>query len=465
MNRPFLVVIGILMLLSSEIASAGDGAITAEVLEQIRSSFQMDNHTRAMYNALTNGDVNNLALNRNLLNQHNEVFSHKIKARGVTNQKSSGRCWLFAGLNIMRPHVIDKYKLTGFEFSQNYLSFWDKMEKGNCFLEHIIEMWDRDLLDREMEIILRDPFGDGGWWNYMVDLIEKYGVVPKNVMPETNSSENTGAMNSLISRKLRTDAVKLRAMHAQKKPIEEIRVEKDKMLAELYKMLVMNLGEPPQEFPYRFEDKDSVVSALKTYTPQSFYREFVGIDLNEYVTLFNDPTREYGKHYQVRMSRNIYDRPDMDFANVEIGVLKELAQKSVLDDEPVWFACDVGKDQNRQKGIMALDLYDYGSIYDGDFEMTKADRALFRESSINHAMALIGVDLKDNQPAKWLVENSWGTENGSGGYWTMYDTWFDNNLFNIIVKKKYVPVELLKIFEQPPTTVPPWDPMFEMIRK
>ncbi len=464
MNRLPLIVAGILILLLAEVSLSAEGGLTTELLTQFRNSFQMNPHTRAMYNAITNGDIKNLALNRDLLNRHNEVFSHKIKVREVTNQKSSGRCWLFAGLNIMRPHVTEKYKLPSFEFSQNYLSFWDKMEKGNCFLEQIIEFRDRDLLDREMEIILRNPFGDGGWWNYMVDLVEQYGVVPKEVMPETNSSENTGAMNDLISRKLRADAVRLRQLQAEGKSVEELRTAKDSMMAELYRMLVMNLGEPPTEFPYRFENRDSVVSALKTYTPHSFYKEFVGIDLNEYVTLFNDPTREYGKHYQVRMSRNIYDRPDMDYANLETGFLKELAAKSVLDNEPVWFACDVGKDQHRQKGIMAVNLYDYSSIYGSEFAMTKADRALYREGSINHAMALVGVDIRDSKAVKWLVENSWGTENGSGGFWTMYDNWFDNYVFNIIVKKKYVPAEVLKIFDQPVTTIPPWDPMFEMIR-
>ncbi len=464
MKRIHYFVAGILILLSSEFLGAADGALTPQLIERCRDSFQMSPQTRAMYNAITNSDIKNLALNRDLINEHNEVFSHKIKVRGVTNQKSSGRCWLFAGLNIMRPHVIEKYKLTSFEFSQNYLSFWDKMEKGNCFLEQIIEFRDRDLLDREMEIILRNPIGDGGWWNYVVDLIEKYGAVPKEVMPETNSSENTGAMNDLISRKLRADAVRLRSLYAGGKTVEELRAEKNIMMAELYRMLVINLGEPPREFPYRFEDKDSVVSALKIYTPGSFYNDFVDIDLKEYVTLFNDPTREYGKHYQVRMSRNIYDRPDMDYANLEIERLKELAAKSVLDNEPVWFACDVGKDQNRQKGIMAVNLYDYGSIYGGDFEMSKAERALYREGSINHAMALVGVDIRDSKAVKWLVENSWGSENGSGGFWTMYDTWFDNYVFNIIVKKKYVPAELLQIFDQPVTTIPPWDPMFEMVR-
>ena len=444
--------------------NADEGALTVEQIELIRSNFRMDTHGMAMYNAITNNDIKSLALNRDILREHNEVFSHKIKAKGVTNQKSSGRCWLFAGLNVMRPAVIEKYKLSDFEFSQNYLAFWDKMEKANCFLEQIIEFRDRDLLDREMEILLCSPFSDGGWWNYVVELIEKYGVVPKEIMPETRSSGNTGMMNRLISRKLRADAVKLRGLNENGKSVEELRSEKEGMLAEVYRMLVMNLGKPPHEFKYRFEDRDSVVSEMRKFTPKEFYDDFVGVDLGEYVNIFNDPTKEYGKYYSLRLTRNIYDGENVSYANVAIEKLKDAAMKSVLDDEPVWFSCDVGKDQSREHGIMAMGIYDYSSIYNTDISMTKAERALYREGAPNHAMVFVGVDVENNRPVKWLVENSWGTKKGSGGYWTLYDTWFDNYVYNVIVKKKYVPKDILKIYEQKPIVLPPWDPMFSLFK-
>ncbi|MFH1893872.1 MAG: C1 family peptidase [Candidatus Zixiibacteriota bacterium] len=444
---------------------AGEGGLSATTIEQIKSSHHMDAHAKAMYNAITNNDINGLALNRDLLRQNNEVFSHKIKAKGITNQKSSGRCWLFAGLNIMRPAVIEKYKLGSFEFSQPYLQFWDKMEKANCFLEYIIEYRDRDPLDREMEILLRGPIGDGGWWKYVVDLIGKYGVVPKEVMPETASSENTGMMNKLIARKLRMDAVQLRNMSEQGSSVADLRSKKAEMLAGVYDMLALNLGEPPSDFPWRFEDRDSVVSESRMYTPQKFYKEFVGVDLNEYVNIFNDPTKDYGKHYLISMSRNMYDAADINFANVEIKILKDAALQSVLADEPVWFACDVGKDQDREHGIMAMDIYEYEPIYGTGFSMTKSDRALYRESAPNHAMVFVGVDVKDDQPVKWLVENSWGTEKGSGGYWTLYDSWFDNHVYNVIVKKEYAPKDVLKIYEQDPIVLPPWDPMYSLIKE
>ena len=455
---------GLMLTLPASPLFAGPGGLTDETIDKIRSSFKMDSHTRAMYNAITNSDISGLALNRNVLRQHNEIFSHKIEAKGITNQKKSGRCWLFAGLNVMRPAVIEKNNLKSFEFSQNYLAFWDKLEKANNFLERIIEFRDRDILDRQMEFLLRKPIPDGGYWENVVNLVEKYGVVPKEIMPETNSSGNTGLMNALISRKLRADAVKLRQMHEDDKPVRKLRAKKAKMLAEVYKMLVMNLGEPPKEFQWRFEDANSVVSDLRTYTPQSFYDVFVGVDLRQYVDIFNDPSKPYDKHYQIALTRNLYDGDDAHFANVQMQTLKAIAVKALLADEPLWFSCDVGKDQSREHGIMAMELFDYDSIYGTKMAMTKAQRSLFRESVPNHAMVLIGVDMQNEKPVKWLVENSWGEDKGSKGRWTLYDSWFDTNVYSIIVKKEYVPKEVLKIFEQPAIKRPVWDPAYAFVQ-
>jgi len=454
----------LVVVLIASLLLGDEGALSQEMIEQLRSACEMDAHTRAMYNAITNNDIRELALNREALRHHNEIFSHKIEAKGVTNQKKSGRCWLFAGLNTMRPAVIKKYNLESFEFSQSYLSFWDKMEKANTFLERIIEFRGRSLLDREMELILRQPIPDGGYWENVVDLIGKYGVVPKDIMPETNSSENTNQMNRVISQKLRSDAVKLRKMAEGKEAVGELRAAKEKMLAETYRMLMTNYGEPPSEFEWRFEDANSVVSEMCRYTPKSFFEEFVGVDLDEYVNVFNDATKDYGRHYQIRLSRNLYDGHDINYANVAIEVLKEIAAKSVLDDSPVLFAADVGYDQSRELGIMEEGLYDYESIYNIDIGMSKAERAMYRNSVRGHGMVLVGVDTRDGKVVKWQVENSWGEESGSKGYWTLYDKWFDLHVYNIIVKKKYVPDEILKIYELPAIILPPWDPMLSPAR-
>jgi len=445
-------------------AFGAEGGLSGEAIEKIRGSFEMDVHTRAMYNSITNNDISSLALNRDIIREHNELFSHKIKTKGITNQKSSGRCWLFAGLNVLRPVALEKHNLDEFELSQNYLAFWDKLEKANCFLENIIEFRKRDMMDREMEFILRKPIPDGGYWENVVNLVEKYGVVPSGIMPETNSSGSTRSMNALIGRKLRADAVKLRKMAKGRKSVKKMRAEKTKMLGEVYKMLVLNLGEPPKEFEWRFEDANSVVSEVKTYTPKGFFEEFVGVDMREYVDVFNDPSKEYGKHYSINLTRNIREGDDNHFANVKIEVLKEIASKAVLDDEPVWFGADVGKDQSREHGIMAMGMFDYDSIYGTDMSMSKAERSLFRESVPNHAMVFVGVDMRDGKPAKWLVENSWGKDKGSDGQWTLYDTWFDTNVYSVMVKKKYVPEEVLKIFEQPAEKRPPWDPAWAFVQ-
>jgi bleomycin hydrolase len=443
---------------------ASDASLSADLIQKIQLSFKMDEHNKAMQNSITNNDIRKLAINRQILQSHNEIFSNKIKTKGITNQKQSGRCWLFAGLNILRQPIIKKYKLEKFEFSPNYLTFWDKMEKANTFLERIIDFAGRDIMDRELVFILRDPITDGGYWENVVNLIDKYGVVPKEVMPETNSSENTALMNELIARTLRADAVKLRKMHQAEKSVEQMREEKEKMLADIYKMLAVNLGQPPKEFVWRYEDVNSVVSEPNVCSPLSFYKDIVGIDLKEYVDIANDPSKEYGRYYEVDFTKNLYDGDNLRFVNIDIKTLRDITLKSVLDNQPVWFGADVGKDQDKDSGIMAKGLYDFNSIYCIDMELSKADRSLYRESSPTHAMVFTGVDVADGKAVKWLVENSWGDDKGSKGFWTMYDGWFDLNVYSCIVNKKYVPEDVLKIFEQKPVVRPPWDPMFSLAR-
>jgi len=457
-----------------------DGGLTTKLVEQIQSDFEMDPHIRAMYNSITNNNIKSLALNRDILRRNNEFFSDKIVVKGITNQKSSGRCWLFAGLNSLRPEVIAKHRLGTFEFSQNYIAFWDKMEKANTFLQYMIDFRDRDLMDREVVMVLRGEPGDGGYWENFADLVNKYGVVPKEIMPETNSSGNTGMMNRVLYQLLRSYAVKLHKMHRAGSNIQELVTEKNKMLHEVYRVLVMNLGEPPREFTWRYEPKDATANENKqedndenhngdtidsdntveiTTTPKRFFREFVDVNLHDYVNIFNDTTKDYGKHYQIRMSRNVYDGQDINYVNVNIETLKDIAIRSIRDGSAILFAADVSYDQSSEYGIMADGLFDYQSIYNVQINLTKAERALYRSSVRNHAMTLVGVDIKDDVPIKWRVENSWGTEKGSKGYWTMYDNWFDLHVYNIIVHKKYVPEEILGIKDTPAIPLPPWDPM------
>ena len=281
---------------------------------------------------------------------------------------------------------------------------------------------------------------DDGWWEYVPALIKKYGVVPQEIMPETHSSSNTAQMNGVLRSKLKVEAVRLRQLKQESKSLAELRAEKARVLAEVYRILVINLGEPPAKFSWRFEDKDSKLSPMKTYTPQSFWKEWVGeINFDDYVQLANVPGQDFGKLYQISHSRNIQGTPDVQYLNVKIDVLKAAALKSVLDKQPVWFAADVGKDQDGPHGIMEVGMHDYASIFGDDGKLTKAQRWSYYEGGPIHAMVLMGVDLQKDKPVKWLVENSWGKEKGHEGYWSLYDKWFDEHLYMIVVKKAYVP--------------------------
>ena len=472
-------------------AGGQDGALKPEQIEKIRREFKLDGRLRAARNALTNTSIRDIAKNRDVLIDHSDKFSHKIKTRGISNQKSSGRCWMFAGFNTIKPILMNNLDLGNFEFSQIYLQFWDKMEKANSFLEYMIEYRDRDLQDREVVFLLQSPAPDGGYWENFADLVTKYGVIPKEAMAESASSESTGMMNKALARLLRKNAVELREIYQNTGSVRKMREAKERMLAEVYQVLVLNLGEPPEEFTWRHKgkdesDDDAEVSAdddadeedaddeedddgydveqdwsvARRYTPKSFYDKCVGLDLREYVKISDDPIRPKGKHYEIRMTKNLFDGRNSNYANVDIETVRALVVTVLLDNKAVYFAADVSPDQDSSSGIMARDLYDYESVYALDLGLNKTERLLLRDSTINHGMAFIGVDLADGEPVKWLVENSWGSSRGKGGLWTMYDDWFRDNVFHIIVHRDYVPDEILEILEQPTEKLSVWDPMW-----
>ncbi len=437
------------------LAADGGGKLDPALTKSLQQSLKMDTATRALLNALTANNAQNLALNRSIVQNYNDVFNHKLDAKGITDQKRSGRCWLFASLNILRPEVMKKYKLDSFEFSEGYLAFWDKLEKANFFLETVIEMRDRKPFDRELDYFMKDPINDGGWWRYVVALIDKYGVVPKDVMPDTFSAGNTKVMNNVLATKLRVDAVELQKMAAAKKSVKEMREAKRKMLAEVYRMLVLNYGQPPEEFTYRYVDKDKKVSQPKKYTPRKFYQDWVGVDLSQYVNICNDPTNPYRKLYRLRHVRNVVGAADVYYVNLPIDVIKSMAAKAVIDGQPTMFSADALKDMDRTQGIMQAGLYDYATLYGVDLHLSKADRLKTRDGGANHAMVFIGLDVQKGKPVKWLVENSWGKSHGNGGLWTMYDKWFDEHVYSIIIKKAYVPNDVLKLYQEEPVELPP----------
>ncbi len=458
-----IVLLAVLMLFSPGVFAETPGGLTPGVLKELQASCKLDASTRALMNAITANDVKSLALNRELKIRHDDIFNYKVDVKGITDQASSGRCWIFAGLNILRPAVMKKYNLSDFEFSQNHLFFWDKLEKANLFLEAVIETRDRDLDDRELQVLIKDPIPDGGWWSFVVALIEKYGAVPKELMPETNSSKSTGAMNALLARLMRHDAVELRAMAAKGAKTSVLQTRKVEMLKDVYRLLVLNLGMPPQEFVWRYEDKDNKVHEAK-HTPQSFYKEVAGVNLADYVAIFDHAALPYNKHYRFKYDRNMADLSDMDFINMRVQDVKGFVLKALLAGEPVWFAADVGAENDRKDGILALGVYDYRSLLGVNMDLTKAERILYFESSPNHAMVFVGADTLGGKSVKWRVENSWGTDVGAKGYWTMYDDWFDQYVYGLIINKSFLPGNVLSLLSTKPEVLPAWDPMHEMFR-
>ncbi len=438
-------------------------ALDERTLEEVTNSIQLDATTRALMNAVTNNDIKKLTVNREYIQTHDEVFNIKTSVKGITDQKSSGRCWMFAGLNIMRPIVMEKFNLDSFNFSQTYPFFWDKLEKSNFFLEAIIETRQKDIDDRELETLIKSPLGDGGWWNYYVNLIEKYGLVPQKIMPETVNSSQTKMMNEILENLLRQEAAKIREMAKNGIKVPELRAHKLEMLKKIYQLLVIHLGVPPREFSWRYTDKDGNINE-QNYTPLTFYTEAIGLDLKNYVAIFNHPVHPLEKHYQIKYCRNMFNMADMNFINLEISQLQTYTLKSLLNNEPVWFAADVKWQMEREVGIMREGIYDYESLFGINLKMSKSEKILYRISTPNHAMAFVAVDTVDGKPAKWRVENSWGKKKGNEGYWTMYNNWFDNYVYTIIIHKKYLTGKDIAILQTKPEILPAWDPITEAFK-
>ncbi len=457
MKHLFLISISLIFFVNS----FSQKSLSEKELNDIKSSYHTnDSYLKAVTNAVSNNEITKLALNRQNIGKFDHKFKYKVKTNGITDQESSGRCWMFTSLNVMRPKAMHNYGLPMFEYSENYLYFWDIFEKSNLFLENIIETRNKKIDDREVDWLFSNVVGDGGVWNSFTNLAEKYGLVPKEVMPETNSSENTRMMVRLIRRKLRGDALKLRNM---KGTDEVLRKAKITMLKDVYKMLCINLGEPPTEFMWRYKDKDGNLTSYKKYTPISFKDESLGkINFSDYVMLMDDPSKAYYKLYEIQKDRNVLEGKNWKFINLPAKEIKKFALKSLKNNEAMYFSCDVGKQLNRNEGLLDTENYDYESLFGVKFDMNKKERILSHESGSTHGMALIGADVDKNEKiTKWLLENSWGKSSGHNGYLTMTDRWFDEYMFRVVILKKFIDEKTIKILNQKPIMLPPWDPMFQ----
>lgn len=447
-------------------AHAQKGAITSEMWNIIRSTNPTTPETRALRNALNTNDIKELALNAENPDAYDFHFSNKVASAGITDQESSGRCWLFSGLNVMRSAVIRKYNLDKFEFSQSYCFFFDQLEKSNLFLQSIIDNAKEPLDSRQNTWLMQHPLSDGGTFAGVQEAVMKYGLVPAEIFPESYNVNHTSKMAQLIKLKLRQYALELRQMVADGKSQKAINKRKTEQLAYVYHVLKICLGTPPETFTYTLRDKEGKEISTKTYTPQSFYKEVSGKDLRtEYVMLMNDPTRPFYKLYAVDLDRHTYDGPNWTYINLPMKEIKEIAVKSIRENVMMYMSCDVGKYLNAKTGVLSLKNYDYEDLLSTTFPMTKAERIKTYASASSHAMTLMAVDIdKEGKTKKWMVENSWGPSHGHNGHLVMTEEWLDEYLFRLVAEKRFVNAKLLDILKQEPTLLPAWDPLFQSER-
>ena len=442
-------------------AGSPDGGISAAMLEEISSSYAGDADDKAIRNALAVTPIPTLATNAENAAMIDTHFSDRVRTKGITDQQSSGRCWLFTGLNVLRAKMIDKYELPGMEFSQNYLFFYDQLEKANLFLQGVIDTKDLPFEDRKVDWLFTNPLSDGGQFTGVSNLITKYGLVPAEAMPETYQANNTSQMATLLKLKLREQGLDLREAAAKGANAKKLQAMKVDQLKDIYRMLALCLGEPVKEFEWIRCDKSNKIVSRKTYTPKSFYDEFIGEDLeNNYIMIMNDPCREYGKVYEIDYDRHVYDGHNWVYINLPVDRIKEMAIASIKDNTAMYFSCDVGKFANSKKGVLDINNFDYESLMGVTFGMDKKERVQTHASGSSHAMTLIAVDIVDGKPVKWMVENSWGPASGYQGNYIMTDEWFNEYMFRLVVEKKYVPADVLKMLDQKPIQLPAWDPMF-----
>lgn len=445
-------------------AQTKSGGISPEMLQEIQKTQKSCSKEKVLANAMAGLSIDALAKNYQAaarpIDNH---FSIETRKQSITDQKSSGRCWMFSGLNVLRSNYMAKADSVAIEFSQAYLFFWDQLEKANLMLQGVIDTGKKPIDDERVRFFFKSPIGDGGTFCGVADLAPKYGLVPSDIQPETYTSENTSKARSLIASKLREFGLQLRDMVAKKQSTAAIQKEKTQMLAQIYRMLTMTLGEPVQKFTYAFKDKSGkAITESKEYTPLSFYQEVVGGPLNDtFIMVMNDPRRDYFKTYEVEYDRHTYDGTNWRYLNLPMEDIEKLAIASLKDGRKMYSSYDVGKLLDRKRGYASLDNFDYGSLFGTTFGMDKAQRISTFDSGSTHAMTLTAVDLDaDGKPLKWKVENSWGASSGQQGCLIMTAEWFREYMFRLVVNKKYVPENILKAAQTQPVMVMPEDPLF-----
>ena len=433
--------------------------ITNEQISKLRKAFDENPSNKVAQNAVTGVQLPDLTLNRDVVQDIDNTFSVKLDEWKVTSQKRSGRCWLFAALNLFRVGAMKKMNVKDFEFSQAHIHFWDKFERSNHFLEAIIDTADRPVDDRTIHFLLSDPIGDGGQWNMAMNLIEKHGLVPKSAYPESNTSSATRWMNTELKNILRSSACEIRTILENGGSEDDARAHKEKRVSDIWNMLCIHLGTPPTTFDWQWRDKDNEFHRKGSMTPQEFADEYVDVDWRNYVCIVNDPRNEYYQTYTVDYLQNVAGGPPVVYLNVPNDEMKNITQKLLEDGVPVWMGCDVGKEMDRKGGYWDANLFNVSELYGVEYGMNKENRLRHGQTMMTHAMLFTGVDVVDGKPRRWRVENSWGGDTGQKGYYTMNDSWFDEYMFEIAAPKDYLTEKMQASLETEPVVLEAWDPM------
>jgi len=438
-------------------------------LNKFKKKFKARENSEIIANAVIKNGINDTALNNESVKKMHYDFSEEIDVGKVTNQEKSGRCWMFAALNNIRYSISKDLEIKDhdFELSQAYTMFWDKLEKANYFLENIISTVELDLDSRRVMWLLNEPTNDGGQWDMFTALIEKYGIVPKYVMPESYHSSNSRYLNKILSLKLRDLAQTLREDFKLGADKESLREEKEDMLAEIYSILAYFLGEPPQNFDFEYRNKEGEFYRDSELTPQEFYNKYSKVKMTDYVSIINAPTddKPFDQTYTVEFLGNVKEGQQIHYLNLPIEKLIVYTKEQLKDGEPVWFGCDVGQWSDRDLGIMDTKLFNYGDVLDTKFSLDKGQRLQYGESILTHAMAFTGVNLKDEEPLSWKVQNSWGEKVGEDGFFIMSNDWFKEFNYEVVINKKYLAEADLKSYQKDPVVLKPWDPMGSLAAK
>ncbi|MBZ1517313.1 C1 family peptidase [Leuconostoc mesenteroides] len=437
--------------------------ITNQLIKDFRTATD-DKHNNIIRRAVTKNGIHSASFDQEIANINTPIFSIDLDTGKVANQKQSGRCWMFAALNTMRHDIKDRFHISDeFQLSQSYTLFWDKFEKANYFYENVLKTATEPLDSRRVAFLLTTPQQDGGQWDMIVSIIEKYGLVPQSIYPESKASSATAELNNTLNTLLRHDATVLRGLVAQQASKDKISNARNEMLANVYRLLSLTLGEPPVQFDFEYRDELHNFHVERQLTPQDYYQKFVSWDLDEYISVINAPTADkpFDATYNVDMLGNVVGGRDVKHLNVDINKMKAFAISQLKDGQSVWFGVDMGPQVDRESGLMASGIFASDDLFNVDSTMTKAQRLDYGESLMTHAMVLTGVDLDENdQPTKWKVENSWGEKVGKKGYFTMSDDWMSEYAYQIVVKKEYLSSELVNIYDNSkPTLLSPWDPM------